>query len=171
MNVRFAFPAALSLLLAGCIVPQEIEEAEPPVEGNAPPRILARSPELTQVTVQKSCRTLAFELRGIEDTDRTDALEVRWFVNYGPGATEQAAPPTRVPPPADGTSVRAPFTVRFELQPELYEGQRVVVEAVVSDGFDPDPEAEPAGRAVIAGKDFDEVSWQVEVTPGPECMQ
>lgn len=161
--------ALACLALAGCLAPQEIEQVDPPDSGNAAPSILSRSPAATTVVSQQACGTLAFRLLGIRDRDRGDTLEVRWFVNYGPFDPEPWRPADSVPPPTDGASdIRIP--PEFVLMTRHFVGQQLVVEAVVSDGFDPDPNAEPAGRAILPGRGHDETSWVVRITDEAECL-
>ena len=148
--MRFATATALGLLLlagTGCLVPQEIEEAEPQREGNAPPRIVQRAPALSDVITQNGCtQGIPFSLEAIEDFDRGDDLEVRWFVNYGPDATEPLARTTIPASPEMRDGIRSPPGDTWTFQPNAWGPGTVIVEAVVSDDFDPEPAAEPRGR-------------------------
>ena len=165
--------AGLSLLLlCGCLVPQEIEEMEPPRVGNDAPRIVLRAPDTQRVVTQWLCDApVTFQLIGVEDFDRGDALEVRWFVDYGP---DDATPEASMEIPASPdlvNGVRPNSTVTFQIDPrDIGPGRTVVVEAVVSDGFDPAPAAEPLNRAVLPEKDADSTSWLLTVTAEPACL-
>lgn len=156
--------------LSGCLAPQEIEQVDPQDPGNAEPSILSRSPASGTIVRQAACdRDLSFQLLGVRDRDLDDFLEVRWFVNYGPLNTD-ARQKDEIPPPPDGAGdIRIP--PEFSLKDtRLLAGQQIIVEAVVSDGFDPDPAAEPRGRAVRPGKGLDEELWIVRITDGTECF-
>lgn len=157
--------------LGGCLAPQEIEQVDPQEPGNASPSILSRSPVATTVVRQEDCGDVSFQLLGVRDRDLADVLEVRWFVNYGPLNTAPLVPAEVIPPPPDGAGnirIPAPFTIPAR----SFSGQQIVVEAVVSDGFDPDPAAEPRGRAVRPGKGHDETSWIVRITDDEaECFK
>jgi len=173
MTIRRRLAPVTALLCAGCLVPQEIEEMEPPREGNDAPRIVLRSPSTSTVVTQRDC-PVVFELLGIEDYDRADGLVVRWFVNYGPDHLEPVQETYIAPSPEMVDGIRTPAGDSFELAPRQYASGAagyLVVEAVVSDGFDPDPEAEPRNRAVLPGKDWDETSWKVTVTEEIRCVR
>lgn len=170
--------AALSLLLlpalwilSACLVPQPIEEA--PAKdpfANQPPRIVQRTPAGSVQRTQRGCERIALSLDAIEDLDPEDDLEVRWFVNYQLGRWD----PVRV------NLIRAearsqdgiPFPARdsFTLSFDQFRDETLVVEAVVSDGFDDDPDREPAHRAVQRGKTFAEVGWTILVESVQECL-
>jgi len=159
----------LPMLGAGCLVPQDIQEMDPPRVGNDAPRIVLRAPAATEVVTQRGCQALTFAVQQIEDFDRGDDLEVRWFVNYGP---DDPTPVQSNVIPASGDvvdGVRGGAELR--LDPDDYPPGRLVIEAVVSDGFDPDPAAAPENRAVLAGKAADETSWQLTITAEPECLE
>ncbi|WP_373045113.1 hypothetical protein [Vulgatibacter sp.] len=163
---RLALPLLASALLAsGCLVPQEIEEMEPPRVGNAAPRIVLLSPDSTRVVISRHCPTVTFALEGIEDFDREDSLEIRWFVDYGPDRTVPSRVATIPASPEMVDGIRPGPAEAFVVRPNNWvQYGHVRIEAVVSDGFDPDPEAEPANRAVLAGKDWDLASWDLIVT-------
>lgn len=157
----------LGLGLGGCLAPQEIEEVDPPDTGNAAPAILSRSPISTTVVSQKTC-ALSFQLHGVRDRDRSDTLEVRWFINYSPSSPDSLRQRETIPPPPDGADdIRLPE--KFDIETSDFTGQQIVVEAVVSDGFDPDPNAEPKDRAILPNKGHDETSWIVRIT-NEECL-
>lgn len=168
------FPRAIGLLASclffssGCLAPQEIEQVDPPESGNSAPVILARSPESTTVVTQLACGKLWFELLGVRDRDRKDTLEVRWFVNYGAHDTTIWRSDTLPPPPEDASDIR--LSPPFDLDTDGYVGQLVVVEAVVSDGFDPDPAAEPRDRAILPNKGYAQTGWIVQITD-VECLE
>lgn len=169
--MRLLASAALVLLGTACLVPQEIEEMEPKRQGNDAPRIVLRAPVATTVVTQRDC-TVTFSI-DVEDFDRADGLEVRWFIDYGPDDAEPVDRATIPPDPDMRDGVRNPPGDSYTLRPRTIvagSGNYVVVEAVVSDGFDPDPAAEPRNRAVLPGKASDETSWKLVITE-EECVQ
>lgn len=170
--MRRVLPALLPLL-AACIVPQDIEEMEPPREGNDPPRIVQRVPAETTVVTQRASPCAVEFSVVVQDFDREDALEVRWFVDYGPDDTVPDAVVELPPAPELTNGLRNPASVSYRFEPRLHVtggGGYVVVEAVVSDGFDPAPGATPENRAVRPGRDVDVTSWKVVITE-EECRQ
>lgn len=160
---RFCTIALLLPIGASCLVPQEIEEAEPQREGNRPPRIADRAPGHSNVFTQVGCQE-EFSVT-LEELDWNDVLQVRWFVNYGPGNTAPVHETRHAAPLNVGDGSQSVWT----LQPQRYGPGTVVVEAVVSDGFD-DCTAEPRERAVVPGKGWDETSWRVTIGEGP-CLK
>ncbi len=159
----------LPLLGAGCLVPQEIEEMDPPRVGNDAPRIVVRTPSATEIRTQQRCAALSFSVEQLEDFDTGDDLEVRWFVNYGEGnpVPERVSVSPGSPDLVDGLRSGSEFT----FDPKDFGSGTFLVEVVVSDGFDPNPDAEPLNRAVLPGKDVDETSWHVLVLSAPECLE
>ncbi|AKU90400.1 hypothetical protein [Vulgatibacter incomptus] len=167
-------PAALALaLFSGCLVAQPYEEERPEDPfANDPPRILSRRPSTSVIRTQGGCQPLRLEIPTIRDLDPDDQLEVRWFINYEePG--NQKPDRTKIIPAGFRLQegIRSPAGDEYALKLNLYRGKVVVVEAVVSDGFDPDTEEAPAWRAVRKGKDFDQASWTIYVEDVAECLQ
>ncbi len=162
------------LLLAGglgaCLVPQPYEEAGDDGPTNDPPHILGREPQGSVVRTQRGCREVKLELLAIEDLDVDDALEVRWFVNYEQGRQEPVA--RRTIPAGFGFQygIRTPAGDSLQLSFDRHRDPVLVVEAVVSDGFDPDPERQPMRRAILPGKAVAETSWAVFVEDVQECL-
>jgi len=168
--------AALTLVLCasflcGCLVPQPLEE-EPPVDpfANAAPRIVQRSPAGSVIRTQRGCERVVLSLDAIEDLDPEDDLEVRWFINYEQGRWD----PVRV------NSIRAenrfqdgilfPSRDSLHVSFDQYRDPTLVVEAVVSDGFDDDPDKEPIQRAVRQRRAYAEVAWTILVEGTQECI-
>src|SRR5690606_26154566 len=109
----------------------------------------------------------------VQDFDRDDALEIRWFVDYGPDRTAPVAVDELPPAPEMVDGLRNPASVSYTFVPRDHAtvgGGYVVLEAVVSDGFDPDPEALPVDRAILPGSDADVTSWKITITE-EECRQ
>lgn len=170
---RCVLACSLLALGAGCIVPQNIEEMDPPREGNDAPRIVHRLPEETTLVTQRApgC-SLTLEVV-VQDYDREDELEIRWFVDYGPANTAPVTSTVLPAAPEMRDGMRNPSSATFEFVPRRYvvgDAGYVVVEAVVSDGFDPTPGAWPENRAVLQHKDADLTSWKIAVT-GEECRR
>lgn len=164
--------ALLPLALAGCLLPQSVEEAPPtPEVQNHPPRVLpdtalAEGSARRHLVVQKGCREVRFELGVVQDLDASDDVEVRWFVGYDDGDVLARRVTVLRGGPDVQDGVRSPAGDEFQLELDrLATGRPVVVEAWVSDGFD-DPTLEPAWRRVRAGRDADEVTWVVELQEG-----
>jgi len=159
----------IPLLCAGCLVPQDIEEMDPPRRGNDAPRIVLRTPAGTEVITQRGCQAVTFAVDQIEDFDAGDDVVVRWFVDWRPDDPTKAQEDVIPGSPQIVDGVRGGSQLR--LDPDDYPLGTLLVEAVVSDGFDPHPDAEPANRAVLPGKDVDETSWQLTITAATECLQ
>lgn len=159
---------AAGMLLPACLVPQPLVPGDEGSGLDDPPRILGRSPENSVIRTQRGCGRQRLELLAIEDMDEEDSIEIRWFVNYQKGNVE----PVRVQRITSGfqEGIRAPAGDALELFFREYEDQVLVVEAVVSDGFDPDASRDPANRAPTAGKAVTHTSWTVFVESVQECL-
>lgn len=161
----------LLLLLAiggsACLVDQNVGLEPDPVEpGNRAPRILGRDPELGTIHTQRACRR-TFQLLGVEDSDGDDDLELRWFVNYEPDAPQILLAGTISG--GQGAMRTVPGDLRLSLAFDEFREEVLVVEAVVSDGFDPDPAQLPANRAVLPGHAAATTSWTVIVADEDWC--
>lgn len=167
MKARVLLLAA-GLLLPACLVPQPLVPGDEESGLDDPPRILGRSPEHSVIRTQRGCGRQRLELLAIEDMDEGDAIEIRWFVNYQRGRIE----PERVQRIDSGfqDGIRAPAGDAWDLVFGEFEDQVLVVEAVVSDGFDPDTSRDPANRAPAAGKAVTHTSWTVFVESVQECL-
>lgn len=167
MKARFLLLAA-GLLLPACLVPQPLVPGDEESGLDDPPRILGRSPEHSVIRTQRGCGRQRLELLAIQDMDEEDAIEVRWFVNYHRGSTD----PVRAHGINAGfqDGIRAPAGDALDLFFSQYEDQVLVVEAVVSDGFDPDATRDPANRAPAPGKAVTHTSWTVFVESVQECL-
>ena len=173
MDRRVVAPALL--LLAGCLAPQDIQEAEPDgAEVNYAPRIvvdqaLVEGMAVARIHVQTSCDRLRFKGGEVEELDLDDTLEVRFFLDYDrgcPGCTEVQERVVLPPSAAEVRTTGFEYTLRLPLD----EGTHLV-EAWVSDGFSPDRSAEPVNRAVAEGKGVDKVVWVIEVESAEgECL-
>jgi len=159
---------AAGLLLPACLVPQPLVPGGEDSGLDDPPRILGRSPEASVVHTQRGCGRQRFELLAIEDMDEEDSIEVRWFVNYQQGNVE----PVRVARITTGfqDGIRSPPGDGLDVFFSQYEDQVLVVEAVVSDGFDSDPGRSPVNRVPLAGKAVTHTGWTVFVESVQECL-
>lgn len=171
MSRRSALLLLLHCVLGGCLVPQPLDEATPEdPTANQAPRIVQRSPESSVIRTQRGCERVVLSLDAIEDLDPEDDLEVRWFVNYDQGRWD----PVRVNQIRaesrfqDGIhfASRDSLTVSFD----QFRDTALVIEAVVSDGFDDDPDKEPIQRAIRARRAFVEASWTLFVEGVQECL-
>ncbi|HEY0838937.1 MAG TPA: hypothetical protein VGD74_02000 [Vulgatibacter sp.] len=158
-----------ALALPACLAPQPLVPADDDTGLNDPPRILGRSPEPAIVRTQRGCGKQRLELLAVEDMDEQDAIEIRWFVNYHKGNTEPVKVSRRE---AEGfqDGIRTPPGDFHDVFFSQFEDQVLVVEAVVSDGFDAAPDAEPAKRAPARGKALAQTSWTVFVEGVQECL-
>jgi hypothetical protein len=167
--------AAALLLLAGCLAPQDIYEAEPDDEDvNHAPRIVADQAlveglAVSRLHVQTSCDRIVFRVGEVEEFDLEDTLELRFFLDYDrgcPGCTEIQEKVVLPPSSSEIRTTGFDYTLRLPLDEGLH-----LVEAWVSDGFSSDRTAEPVNRAVAEGKGFDKVVWVIEVEAGEgECL-
>ena len=169
MNAR-VFLLAAALLLPACLVPQPLVPEEEGSGLDDPPRILGRAPDSSVIRTQRGCGRQKLELLAIEDMDEDDPIEIRWFVNYQRGSTD----PVRRKEISSGLGfqegIRTPAGDAFEIFFNQYEDQVLVVEAVVSDGFDPDATRDPANRTAAKGKAVTQTSWTIFVESAQECL-
>lgn len=166
---RLALLLFAAFSLQACLAPQPLVPEDEDSELNDPPRILGRSPDPGVLRTQRGCGKQRLELLAVEDMDELDALEIRWFVNYQQGNTEPVRTSRRE---AAGyrDGIRTPSGDALDLYFSQFEDQVLVVEAVVSDGFDPTVDAEPSNRAPTRGKAIAQTSWTVFVESVQECL-
>jgi hypothetical protein len=157
--------AAAPLLLAGCPLPQALPEYN--AGGNTPPRILVdqiSGDGNPIVFVPAGCTTTApafYLSANIVDTNPTESVDSRWFVNFDPRVTLNRTwvQEVAIPPNADTTNLIRSVP-RFSFSPYDFgpapgapsvapvpraggaswypqDGILRVVELVVSNGFDP----------------------------------
>lgn len=158
---RLAPPlAALSLLLAGCPLPQVLPEY-PSTGRIAPPRIVTdqATPPDTIVEVAPDCPGAeadhVFTLSAsLIDENTVEPVVARWFVDYRPGRSTEvpAQPEEPIPGPEDGITLSRPLTP-YQFRPYTFDdpsfraaGGLHVVELVVSNGFAPEPGVPPHER-------------------------
>lgn len=164
--------AALLALLAGCVVPPDIEEARPP-PGNQPPFALRAWPEPGVIRLALDCLKSSpqtFTLKGISDCDPADTVSARWFVNYDPEAPTRTLDDSFRGGPGVTQCVRSPGETTFQLN-AVDVAQRAGVihlEAVLSDGFAADDVA-PRYRAPLPGKAVTRIGWTIEIFEGTGC--
>jgi len=161
---------AAGLVLPACLVPQPLVPEEEGSGLDDPPRILGRAPDASVIRTQRGCGKQKLEVLSVEDMDEEDPIEIRWFVNYQQGNT---APVRRKEIPSGfgfQEGIRTPPGDAFEVFFNQYEDQVLVVEAVVSDGFDADAAREPANRAPAKGKAVTQSSWTIFVESAQECL-
>ncbi len=166
------------LLAAGCLAPQEIDEAVPDDgDRNHAPRIvvdqaLVEGMAVSRLHVQDSCKELRFRLGAIEDLDVEDTLHVRFFVDYDLGCEGCQEIQDSFELQATATT-RELRTTDFEFTlPLLSLGLGThLVEAWVSDG-PADEDVAPVNRAVLPGRGVDTVVWTIVVVDGEtqECL-
>lgn len=159
-RARPAAAAALTLLLAGCPIPQTLPEY--PTTGTvAPPRILSDLvlPPDTILKVAPDCAAPpAFSLYvTLVDENTLETIEARWFIDYEPDRATRLyyGAPLIIPGPTDGITTTRPVvpagsppgTPSFTFEPYGFDDQAYrdsgglhVVELVVSQGFDATPE-------------------------------
>lgn len=158
----------LPLLLLGCLVDQPIEPSDDPLpRRNHPPIILRKVPNANTLHLQRAC-TPRFTLPLLEDGDLDDDLEVKWFVNYDEG---NVLPIDRwwIDAAEARDELRFVTNREFVVDLEHHPGSSVlVVEAVVSDGFD-DPAAPPVHRAPAEGRDVAVATWTVVISEESWC--
>lgn len=160
---------ALALLFLGaCLIEQPLEEeGDEDLGRNHAPSIVLRSPSASVLHLQRDCE-LSFSLPQIEDLDRDDDLEVRWFVNYDDGNVGDLDTWHLDASEAEGT---LRFTGNRSLRVDLEDypdASTLVVEAVVSDGF-ADPGEPPLNRAVMRGRGQAVASWTIVISEGSWC--
>ena len=138
--------AAALLLAAGCPLPQSVPSVPP--GSVTPPRIVEDSslaPFATTVPFDPTCAVAqGFTVKAtVADENFSEAVEYRWFVNYDPanqGRWTPLARGTLDPPTAE------PFTLRpvpdFVVYPADF-APPVVVELVISNGFELCPPPSP----------------------------
>jgi hypothetical protein len=185
---RLLGPAlALLLVASGCPLPQPLAEVAPgqPV---TPPRIIVEdvqrqitiTPIDTLLRVTVGCATgPSYALKAsLNDVNTTEIVVARWFVNYDPALPAESfyrredqilAPPATVPDP---TLRETPV---FTFEPYLWDpedgtgdgtgnspGALHIVELVVSNGFDGNPDqstVERPYRTPAAGYEVQVYRW------------
>lgn len=159
---------ATACLFAACLVDQGIELEPDPIVPSQAPRIVGWEPEFATLYTQRACRR-SFSLLGVEVPDPDAPVELRWFVNYEPGASNVLH--AGIIPAGDGALRLVPSDLALSLSFDEFREEVLVVEAVVSDGFDPDPDRHPPNRAVLPGKNSAVATWTVIVSDEDWCDQ
>lgn len=192
---RAVAPLAAALLLAGCPLPQPLPDYPPGTV--TPPRILAATttrPAESIITVPAGCTGAppAYGLGARIFYPSNVTVEARWFVDYRKDLTQRTlivnSTNTEVPADPDPTvleRVVPPLVFEpYDFQPPAELGLSPdpaqpgvvhVVELVVSNGFDPDPNAPEPNRTpgfTDGGARFEIQAFRwvfVNVTPQPGC--
>ena len=172
---RRGLVAAIAVVLAGCPLPQPL----PAIEGDVsvtPPRFVTESvfPAEGVVRVGLDCPQDAFVPFGgtIADADLDEAVEARWFVDYGAGAAGVFQNDFPLAPP-DGTDSRRVLS-EFRFFPSRFTATPHVIEVVVSNGFYPIGQ-DPVGtlqpnRTAQLGFETQMFRWIVAYEPGGRCQ-
>ncbi len=188
---RIVPAAAAAALLAACPLPQPLPDY--PAGTITPPRILAASttlPAESIIPVPAGCAVApSYDLGARIFYGERVTLAARWFVDYQkdfPGRTSPQNPEDALPPDPNPLELQRSvpgFTFRpYGYFPPLELGAFPgpdapgvvhVVELVVSNGFDPSPDAlEPNRTPAVTGDggrfEIQTYRWTfVNVTPGP----
>lgn len=169
-RLRFGVATILLGLVTGggCVVPQQIEQYEPPPDPAHKPIILkvdSVTAPLSTVGLCISPSTINTFLPriSVEDEGHVE-LTARWFVNYQAGVTESYEYTEQKYLPNDGDYNDIVLS-ESELglagrQPGIY-----AVEVVVSDGFDA-LNASPPRRKALPGFNLASYKWVIEYRGG-----
>jgi len=164
--------AAAAATLGGCPIPQPLAEVSRVDGGSTTTAIILPetvSPSTTVIVVSRDCTPdpLFPLFAAIEDTDTSEVVEARWFVDYapvlGPASVPQfvegAVPPSpdpRIPVRSLAPYVFSPYHYGAGPAAALH-----VVEVVVSNGFLPlqDQTTQPLARATLPGFSTQTFRW------------